>query len=249
MEDHSWRCSRPSKRLGCRRPSSCPASRHASPFGQDQGGCRYRNRTAPVATISRKSPTCSPRRPSASGRPEARGCPDSSADAATICSWCAASSVTARHTPCIRRGTRLPTIDNLPPLGQQQAATLGKLRQLALCHGQPMDFRRTIPGAVERKGNPCAFRARQTMPRPGSPHQAHTPLINCTIAITRDARTASPPVHEFGCHDGLPPRCAPTERQPTLNPFYFYNAFMGHARVASPAIPNRLRRANRRGLD
>lgn len=229
-----WRCSRPSKRLGCRRPpSSCPASRHArSLWTRSRGGCLgYRNRTAPVATISRKSPTCSPRRPSTSGRPEARGCPDSSADAATICSWCAASSVTARHTPCIRRGTRLPTISTTSRLSStSNRRPRSGVTATVRCAMAAMDFSAHHPLVQwsEREIH-VPSGARQTMPPARFSHQAHTPLINCTICHhTGYADGKSLLCTSSGCHDGLTATLRTDKNaKPTLNPFYFYNAFHG----------------------
>ena len=104
--------------------------------------------------------------------PEARGCPDSSADAATICSWCAASSVTARHTPCIRRGTRLPTISTTSRLSStsNRRPRSGVTATVRCAMASPWTFRRTIPWCSGAKGKSMCLPERgRPCPRPGSP--------------------------------------------------------------------------------
>ena len=122
-------------------------------------------------------------------------------------------------------------LDNLPPLQyQQQAATLGSYGNCALCHGQPMDFSAHHPLVQwsEREIH-VPSGARQTMPPARFSHQAHTPLINCTTCHhTGYVDGKSLLCTSSGCHDGLTATLRTDKNaKPTLNPFYFYNAFHG----------------------
>ena len=67
------------------------------------------------------------------------------------------------------------------------------------------------------------------MPPARFSHQAHTPLINCTICHhTGYVDGKSLLCTSSGCHDGLTATLRTDKNvKPTLNPFYFYNAFHG----------------------
>lgn len=198
-----WRCSRPSKRLGCRRPpSSCPASRHArSLWTRSRGGCLgYRNRTAPVATISSEKPNLltasafnkwTPRSEGLSGLFSRRR-DDMLIVRCIVCHG-------APHAVYPARNPLADNLDNLPPLQyQQQAATLGSYGNCALCHGSHGLFGAPSLGAVERKGNPCAFRsAADHAPGPVLPSGAYAADQLHHLPSHGIRGRQVPPVHEF----------------------------------------------------
>lgn len=137
----------------------------------------------------------------------------------------------APHAVYPARNPLADNLDNLPPLQyQQQAATLGSYGNCALCHGQPMDFSAHHPLVQwsEREIH-VPSGARQTMPPARFSHQAHTPLINCTTCHhTGYVDGKSLLCTSSGCHDGLTATLRTDKNaKPTLNPFYFYNAFHG----------------------
>lgn len=139
----------------------------------------------------------------------------------------------APHAVYPARNPVAPDLDNIPPLQyQRQAAPLGSYGNCALCHGQPMEYSAHHPlVAWSETSIHAPAGARLSMPAARFSHQAHTPVVNCTVCHhTGYEDGTSLLCTSSGCHDGVTATLrAGKDAKPTPNPRYFYDAFHGDA--------------------